>query len=214
MDEIIEYEKMPIDLSFDELSVALSYAILATGVAPAAAEKNVKAAKPVAKATANAEDFDDMFGDEPETKPAESAVEIPSVYGEDDENATEEEKIATKARQERMALAAKLKADKDAKEGKKAKVKEVEKSLMVLEVKPWEADTDLKMVWNKIVEYKQDGLTWGQAFELKPVAYGIMKLVFQVTIEDAKVLQDDITDAIEVLDEWVQSVNVVSMTKV
>ena len=34
---------------------------------------------------------------------------VDSVYGEDDEDATEEEKIATKARQERMANAKRLK---------------------------------------------------------------------------------------------------------
>ncbi len=46
-----------------------------------------------------------------------------------------------------MALALKLKEEKDAKEGKvkKEKEKPVEKSLVVLEVKPWETDTDLKV---------------------------------------------------------------------
>ena len=75
-----------------------------------------------------------------------------------------------------MALAKKLKDEKDAKEGKKAKVKEAERSLLVLEVKPWEADTDLEMVWKKIIEYQQDGLTWGQTFKLEPIAFGIKKL--------------------------------------
>lgn len=107
------------------------------------------------------------------------------MFLEDDEDATEEEKAATKARQERMALAKKLKEEKDAKDGKKKdKVKAVEKSLVVLEVKPWEADTDLKMVWEKIKEHTQDGLTWGEAYKLEPVAYGIMKLVMTATIVD------------------------------
>ena len=42
------------------------------------------------------------------------------------------------------AVASKATAAKDGK--KKDKAKPVEKSLVVLEVKPWEADTDLKMV--------------------------------------------------------------------
>ena len=104
--------------------------------------------------------------------------------------ATEEEKAATKARQERMAKAAELKkkadAEKAAKSGnvEKKKEKAVEKSLVVLEVKPWEADVDLKMVWEKIKEYTQDGLTWGESYKLEPVAYGIMKLVMTATIVD------------------------------
>ena len=44
--------------------------------------------------------------------------------------------------------------------GKKKKEKEAERSLIVLDVKPWEADTDLKALWNKIIEYKQEGLKW------------------------------------------------------
>lgn len=52
-----------------------------------------------------------------------------------------------------MAQALKLKEEKEAKEGKvkKEKEKAVEKSLVVLEVKPWEADTDLKMVSSVMV---------------------------------------------------------------
>jgi len=115
-----------------------------------------------------------------------------------------------------MALALKLKEEKDAKDGKvkKEKEKAVEKSLVVLEVKPWEADTDLKMVWEKICEYQQEGLSWGATYKLEPVAYGIMKLVMTCTIVDSLVLMDDITENIEGLEEWVQSVQVASMNKI
>ena len=165
------------------------------------------------------------------------------MFTQDDDDATEEEKAATKARQERMANARRLKEEKDARDNagkeKKVKAKLVEKSLVVLEgieecntvtlritdtacrcvisvlfcscycyrclisrcllllldvfycfppavylVKPWEADTDLKMVWEKICEYEQEGLTWGATFKLEPVAYGIMKLVMTATIVD------------------------------
>ena len=61
---------------------------------------------------------------------------------------TAAEAAASVARQARMAAAKKLKDEKDAKDGKSGakKDKPVEKSLVVLEVKPWEADTDLKKV--------------------------------------------------------------------
>jgi len=147
--------------------------------------------------------------------------EIDDLFGEDNvyeqaEGATEEERIANAARQKRMALAKKLKEEKDAKEGKKkeAKAKAVEKSLVVLEVKPWEADCNLENVWKEITKYQQDGLTWGQSFKLEPVAYGIMKLVMTCTIVDSLVLLDDITDNIEAMEEFVQSVNVASMNKI
>jgi len=149
---------------------------------------------------AKADDFDDMFGDEEVDENGETAAE----------------RAANKARGERMALAKKLKEEKDAKEGKTKKDKEkpVEKSLIVLEVKPWEADTDLEMVWREIIKYQQEGLSWGQNFKLEPVAYGIKKLVMTVTIVDSLVLLDDITDNIEALENHVQSVYVASMNKI
>jgi translation elongation factor EF-1beta len=81
-------------------------------------------------------------------------------------------------------------------------------------VKPWEADTDLEMVWNKIKEYQQEGLAWGQTFKLEPVAFGIKKLILTASIVDSMVLMDDITDNIEAIEEYVQSVQVVSMNKI
>ena len=151
------------------------------------------------KATVADDDFDNMFGDDAE-----------------DDGETEEEKKANAARAERMATARRLKEEKDAKEGKvkKDKPKTIAKSLVVLEVKPWEADTDLVMVWNEIKKYEQKGLTWGQNHKLGPIAFGIMKLVMTCTIVGDEVLMEDVTDAIEKLEDYVQSVTVASMNKI
>ena len=113
-----------------------------------------------------------------------------------------------------MSAALKLKQEKEAREGKTTKGKVVAKSLLVLEVKPWEADTDLKMVWEKIREYKQEGLQWSETYKLEPIAYGIMKLVISCTIVDSLVSLDDVTENIESLEEYVQSVQVASMNKI
>mmetsp|Transcript_14190 Transcript_14190/g.26575 ORF Transcript_14190/g.26575 Transcript_14190/m.26575 type:complete len:201 (+) Transcript_14190:43-645(+) len=200
---------MSTDLSFDELSVALSYAFFNAGdgapVVTAAPVAKKEAPKPAAtKKAAVDDDFDDMFGDDDEE-------EEPNEYGE-----TAADAAATKARQERMAQALKLKKEADEKAGKvkKNKEKAVEKSLVVLEVKPWEADCDLHMVFNEIIKFELEGLVWGQAHELVPVAYGIKKLVMQCVIVDSLVLMDDVTDNIEGMEEWVQSVQVTAMTKV
>ena len=84
----------------------------------------------------------------------------------------------------------------------------------MIEVKPWEADCDLEAVWREIIKYEQEGLTWGQTFKLEPVAYGIKKLVLTCTIVDHLVLLDDVTENIEAMDQFVQSVNVASMNKI
>ena len=146
--------------------------------------------------------------------PAKKEEAFDDIFGDDDGDETEEEKIATIARRQRMEAARKLKADKDAKDGKKKEAKAPEKSLVCLEVKPWEADTDLKALWQEIIKYEQDGLTWGQSYKLEPVAYGIMKLVMTCSIIDSKVLMEDITDSIERHEDFVQSVQVASMNKI
>jgi len=229
-----------VDISFDELSIALSYAYFNTsGVAAVSASKEApQPKKEVAKKEAAPkksvdDDFDNMFGDEEPPKkkeaPKKSADDdFDNMFGDEDEKPKVEEEepneygetaddaAATKARQERMAHALKLKQQKEESEGKKKKEKEkpVEKSLIILEVKPWEADCDLAAVFQEIVQFEKEGLVWGQAFELVPVAYGIKKLVMQCVIVDSLVLMDDITEHIESLEQWVQSVNVTAMTKV
>lgn len=167
-----------------------------------AGAKSSSAPAPAA-AAADEDDFDMGFGDDDDEE-----------LNDEGENAAEA--AATAARKARMEAALKLKQDKDAKDGKvKAdKPKPVEKSLVVLEVKPWEADTDLEKVWHLIKEYTQEGLVWGESFKLEPVAYGIMKLVMTCTIVDSLVLLDDVTENIEALDQFVQSVNIASMNKI
>jgi hypothetical protein len=97
---------------FDELSVALSYALLcgagAKPTAQAPAAKEAKKETPKVKAEAPAvkeskEEFDDLFGDEEEPTPAPAPVakadELDNMFGDDDDGETAEERAATKARQ-------------------------------------------------------------------------------------------------------------------
>ena len=197
------------NIAYDELAVALSFCTSSSGAGVKSAPAAAPAAKPAPKPAPKDDDFNNLFGDDdPVVKPV-----VASVYEEEDGD-TEEERAANKARRERMAKAAALKAEADAKKGAKAKVKEAEKSLVVLEVKPWEADTDLEMVWREIIKFEKEGLSWGQTFKLEPVAYGIKKLVMTCSIVDALIVMDDITEAIEALEDYVQSVNVASMNKI
>ena len=69
-------------------------------------------------------------------------------------------------------------------------------------------------MWKEIIKYKQEGLSWGEKFQLEPVAYGIKKLVMTCTIVDSLVLLDDVTDNIEAMEQFVQSVTIASMNKI
>lgn len=57
----------------------------------------------------------------------------------------------------------------------------------MFEVKPWEAGADLKALFDKIVAEKIDGLVWGEAYKLVPVAFGVKKLVLSCVVVDSKV---------------------------
>ncbi|KAL3669737.1 hypothetical protein V7S43_005117 [Phytophthora oleae] len=123
------------------------------------------------------------------------------MFGDDDE----EDDEAAKALAAKRAEAAKA--------AKKEKKKPVERSQVVIEVKPWEAETDLEELAAKIKALPVEGLTWGEGHKLVPVAFGIKKLLVQCIIIDDLVLLDDITEAIEGFEDYVQSVDIASMNK-
>ena len=85
---------------------------------------------------------------------------------------------------------------------------------VVFEIKPWEADTDLEALAKTIRAITIDGLTWGEGQQLVPVAFGIKKLVMSCVIVDEKVMLDDITEPIEALEDFVQSVDMVNMNRI
>lgn len=124
------------------------------------------------------------------------------LFGDDDDDEDDE---AAKA-------AAKKRADAAKKSKQKKKV--IERSQVVLEVKPWDAETDLEELAKKIKAKEINGLKWGEGHKLVPVAFGIKKLLVQCIIIDDEVLLDDITDCIESFEDYVQSVDVASMNKV
>jgi translation elongation factor EF-1beta len=93
--------------------------------------------------------------------------------------------------------------------------KEVEKTLICLEISPADESVDLQMLWSQIIEnFHMEGLTWGENYKLEPIGYGLNKLIMSCTIVDSLVNLDDITESIESLDDWVQSVTVLSMNNI
>lgn len=122
------------------------------------------------------------------------------LFGSDDEPDEE----AEKARQER------LKAYHD----KKAKKPGVTaKSSVVLDVKPWDDETDMKELEKCVRTVACDGLVWG-ASKLVPLAYGIHKLQIVCVVEDEKVSIDWLTEEIENYKDFVQSVDIAAFQKI
>ncbi|CAH0518870.1 unnamed protein product [Peronospora belbahrii] len=90
---------------------------------------------------------------------------------------------------------------------------EDDEATKALAAKRAEAAKNLEELAAKIKALPVEGLTWGEGHKLVPVAFGIKKLLVQCVIIDDMVLLDDITDAIEGFEDYVQSVDVASMNK-
>ncbi|XP_006657950.1 elongation factor 1-delta 1 [Oryza brachyantha] len=120
------------------------------------------------------------------------------LFGEE----TEEEK---KAAEERAAA---VKAS--------SKKKESGKSSVLLDVKPWDDETDMTKLEEAVRNVKMEGLLWG-ASKLVPVGYGIKKLQIMMTIVDDLVSVDSLIEDYfytEPANEYIQSCDIVAFNKI
>jgi len=144
-------------------------------------------------------------------KPA-TAAPAPAASAADDDDGVdlfasdeeEEDAEAAKIREERVAAYA-------AKKSKKPVL--IAKSSVLLDVKPWDDETDMKEMEKKVRTIVMDGLLWG-ASKLVPVGYGINKLQIMCVIEDDKVSIDLLTEKIEEFEDFVQSVDIAAFNKI
>ncbi|KAK8545042.1 hypothetical protein V6N13_066356 [Hibiscus sabdariffa] len=139
--------------------------------------------------------------------PAQSAeAEAPAADDDDDDidlfgEETEEEK---KAAEEREAAK------------KTAKKKESGKSSVLLDVKPWDDETDMKKLEEAVRSVEMPGLLWG-ASKLVAVGYGIKKLQIMLTIVDDLVSVDTLIEehlTAEPHNEYIQSCDIVAFNKI
>ncbi|KAI3354502.1 hypothetical protein L3Q82_019019 [Scortum barcoo] len=131
---------------------------------------------------------------------------------------------------ERTSLpAAKSQSDDEAESAEAARVKEqrlaeyaakkskkpalIAKSSILLDVKPWDDETDMGKLEECVRSVAMDGLLWGQS-KLLPVGYGIKKLQIGCVVEDDKVGTDLLEEAITAFEEYVQSVDVAAFNKI
>ncbi|ALC42099.1 Ef1beta [Drosophila busckii] len=140
-------------------------------------------AKPTVAAAAKPADDDDV-----------------DLFGSDEEEDEEAERLKA----ERVAAYA-------AKKSKKPAL--IAKSSVLLDVKPWDDETDMKEMEKNVRTIEMDGLLWG-ASKLMPVGYGIMKLQIMCVIEDDKVSIDLLQEKIEEFEDFVQSVDIAAFNKI
>ncbi|KAB8227044.1 Translation elongation factor 1 beta [Aspergillus alliaceus] len=134
----------------------------------------------------------------PKDKPADD--DDMDLFGSDDE---EEDPEVVKEREARLA---------EYKKKKEAKPKPVAKSLVTLEVKPWDDETNLEEMEANVRQIEKDGLVWG-ASKWVAIGYGIKKLQINLVVEDEKISLDELQQEIEEDEDHVQSTDVAAMQK-
>ncbi|XP_022954481.1 elongation factor 1-delta-like isoform X3 [Cucurbita moschata] len=133
-----------------------------------------------------------------DAKAADDDDDDMDLFGEE----TEEEKKAAEER------AASIKAS--------TKKKESGKSSVLMDIKPWDDETDMKKLEEAVRSVEMEGLLWG-ASKLVPVGYGIKKLQIMLTIVDDLVSVDNLIEerlTVEPINEHVQSCDIVAFNKI
>merc|ERR1711884_799037 len=123
------------------------------------------------------------------------------LFGSDEEEDDEEKKRIT---EERLKAHAEKKAKKPAL---------IAKTSVLLDVKPWDDETDMDAMLAAVKSIEMEGLLWG-ANKLVPVGYGINKLQVMCVVEDEKVSIDELQEKICDLEDYVQSCDVAAMNKI
>merc|ERR1712243_398749 len=132
--------------------------------------------------------------------PADDDDDDVDLFGSDEED-DEEKKRITEER---------LKAYHE-KKSKKPQV--IAKTSVLLDVKPWDDETSLDEMLEKVKSIEMEGLTWGASKKV-PIGYGISKLQVMCTVEDEKVSIDELQEKIEAFEDHVQSVDIAAMNKI
>ncbi len=123
------------------------------------------------------------------------------LFGSDSDSEDEESK---RVREERLKAYAEKKSKKPAL---------IAKTSVLLDVKPWDDETDMDAMLENVKTIEKEGLVWG-ASKLVPVGYGIKKLQVMCVVEDAKVSIDELCEQIAEFEDYVQSVDVAAMSKI
>ncbi|CAJ0928826.1 unnamed protein product [Ranitomeya imitator] len=137
----------------------------------------------------------------PQSKAEEDEDDDIDLFGSDDE---EEDTEAARIREERLQQYAEKKSKKPGL---------IAKSSILLDVKPWDDETDMAKLEECVRSVQMDGLLWGSS-KLVPVGYGIKKLQIQCVVEDDKVGTDMLEEEITKFEDHVQSVDIAAFNKI
>lgn len=152
--------------------------------------------KKVAKAAeSDDDDVDDLFGDDDEEEEDISDIIAKRIAADKD-----------------LQAAIKAKKEKAAKKGA-----QIQKTMFVYDVKPYDTETDLLALAAELKQQTHPGIIcWGEEHKLIDVAFGVKKLRISMIVDDDKACTDDLEELMvaDGRDDSIQSVDLVTMSKV
>jgi len=113
------------------------------------------------------------------------------LFGSDDE---EDDAEAERVKAERVAAYKAKKDEKAAANAAAGKDAPVAKSVVTMQVKPWDDETDMEALEAAVRSIELDGLVWGLS-KLVPVGYGVKMLQINLVIEDEKISLDELQES-------------------
>merc|ERR1712012_1114305 len=146
-------------------------------------------------------------------KPAAAASAAKPAAADDDDDdddfdmfgSDSDDEEAQKLKEKRLAEYAEKKSKKPG---------PIAKSNVILDVKPWDDETDMAQVEKNVRTIEMEGLLWGTS-TLVEVGYGIKKLRITTVVVDSLVSIDDLSERIQDENEdLVQSVDIAAFNKI
>jgi elongation factor 1-beta len=155
----------------------------------------------------------------PATAPTAAAAAAPAADDDDDDSNSDDDDdmdfFGEMTPEEQKAAEEKKEMIEKAKARGREKAK-LTKSMIIMDVKPWDDTTDLAAMEAEVRAIHKDGLLWGTS-RLMPVGFGIKKLQITAVIEDAKVESMDAIIEEELVRDGesdnIQSIDVVAFNK-
>jgi elongation factor 1-beta len=137
---------------------------------------------------------------EPATaKKAEPAADDDFDFGDDDDD-------------EEGPSAAEIIKKKQEEAAKAAHAPSGGKSSVILDIKPWGLETDMKELEAQVRAIEMEGLRWAGS-QMEKVAYGIQMLRINAVVADDLVSIDELQEKIQDLEEYVQSSDIYAFNK-
>lgn len=192
----------PISINVPKVAVSLLGAPTAAKAAATATAAESKAAASKTK-TKSVAAKDSAAAEKTTDKTAATDDDDFDVFGDD---AGDNEDDAPKESREEMMARLKKEAEE-----RTAKKEAKQRTLVAVEIKPWDVEQDLMALWKKVTTtVVQDGLKWGENCTLADVAFGIKKIqcTFVMGVNNSS---DDVIDKILEMEDEVQSAEVTSM---